>query len=185
MDGVDGLAQGGLMHAVHDYGPVLDGLLLTIIIAYLGIALQFWTRRRGTNGRATRALGQLVVIFVFCAICGYLPRLIEIPALPLLAAHAVLAVAAWAYWLTGQVDRLSLAVDHADMEGGEGLKRRSARRRDELNAEIEACARVAEQAGSRMTAAAIRRRLIAAPADAEPAAQEGEPAPPLTPAPGA
>lgn len=151
------------MHAVHDYSPVLDGLLLTIIIAYLGIAFQFWTRRRGTNGRATRALGQLVVIFVFCAICGYLPRLIGIPALLLLAAHAVLAFAAWAYWLTGQVDRLSLAVDHADMEGGEGLALRCARRRDEINAEIEACARLAEQSGSKTAAASIRRRLIAPP----------------------
>lgn len=169
------------MHAVHEYGPVLDGLLLTIIIAYFGIALQFWTRRRGTNGRATRALGQLVVIFVFCAICGYLPRLIDIPTLPLIAAHAVLAVAAWAYWLTGQVDRLTLAVDHADLEGGEGLALRSARRRDELNAEIEACARIAEQAGSRMTAAQIRRRRLVKPEEAAAAEPEGEPAP-LTPA---
>lgn len=171
------------MHTVHEYSPVVDGLLLTIIIAYLGIAVQFWTRRRGTNGRATRALGQLVVIFVFCAICGYLPRLIDLPALPLLAAHAVLAVAAWAYWLTGQVDRLSIAVDHADMEGGEGQQLRSARRRNDLNAEIEACARIAEQAGSKMTAAQIRRRLIAAPAVGGATADgPGGEEPPLAPA---
>ena len=175
------------MHAATEFSPVLDGLLLTIIIAYLGIAFQFWSRRRGANGRATRALGQLVVIFVFCAICGYLPRLVEIPALALLAAHAVLAVAAWAYWLSGQVDRLSIAVDHADMEGGEGLALRSARRRADLNAEIEACARVAEQAGSKMTAALIRRRLVAGPtlAPAEAGTDGGEAPLAAAPSPGA
>jgi glycerol-3-phosphate acyltransferase PlsY len=64
------------MHAAHDQSVLIDALLLIIIIAYLGIAYQFWVRRKGTSGRATRALGQLVVIFVFCAVCGYVPRLI-------------------------------------------------------------------------------------------------------------
>ncbi len=57
------------------------------------------------------------MIFVFCAICGYLPRLMPVPLPLLLAAHGVLAVAAWAYMLAGQVDRLSIAVDDADKGG--------------------------------------------------------------------
>lgn len=147
------------MHAGHDLNPILHGLLITIIVAYLGIAYQFWTRRRGADGRATRALGQLVVIFVFCAVCGYIPRLVEIPATVLLFAHAVLAAAAWAYMLSGQVDRLVLATDFADLDSPERQAQAEARRRDELNAEIEACARLAEQSGSKITAAVIRRRL--------------------------
>jgi hypothetical protein len=147
------------MHADHALNPLLDGLLVTIIVAYLGIAYQFWTRRREAQGRATRALVQLVVIFVFCAVCGYVPRLLEIPAPLLLAAHAVLAVAAWAYMLSGQIDRLALAVDFADLDSPEKQAQEKAHRRAELNAEIEACARIAEQAGNKATAATIRRRL--------------------------
>ena len=161
------------MHAAHELEPIVDGLLLTIIIAYLGIAYQFWTRRRGVNGRATRALSQLVVIFVFCTVCGYLPRLVEIPATALLAAHAVLAGAAWAYLLAGQVDRLSVAVDFADVDDEGGRHSRSAARRDAINAEIEACARVAEQAGSRVTAGLIRQRQLADP-DEAPARESAE-----------
>jgi hypothetical protein len=152
------------MHAGHELNPILNGLLITIIIAYLAIAYQFWTRRRGAEGRATRALGQLVVIFVFCAVCGYIPRLISIPAEVLLVAHAVLAAAAWAYMLSGQVDRLVLATDFADLDSPEKQAQARARRQEELNAEIEACARLAEQAGSKTTAAVIRRRLRDEPA---------------------
>jgi hypothetical protein len=154
------------MHAGHSLNPILDGLLITIIFAYLGIAYQFWTRRKGSDGRATRALGQLVVIFVFCAVCGYVPRLVEIPAAVLLVAHAVLAAAAWAYLLSGQVDRLVLAVDFADLDSPEKQAAAKAHRRAELNAEIEACARLAEQAGSKATATVIRRRLREEPAGA-------------------
>lgn len=157
------------MHAGHALNPFLDGLLVTIIIAYLGIAYQFWTRRKGSDGRATRALGQLVVIFVFCAVCGYVPRLVDIPAAVLLAAHAVLAAAAWAYLMSGQVDRLILAVDFADLDSPEKRAQAKAFRRAELNAEIESCARLAEQAGNKATAAVIRRRLHEEPAS-EPAA---------------
>jgi hypothetical protein len=152
------------MHAGHELNPILNGLLITIIIAYLAIAYQFWTRRRGAEGRATRALGQLVVIFVFCAVCGYIPRLVAIPAEVLLVAHAVLAAAAWAYMLSGQVDRLVLATDFADLDSPEKQAQARARRQEELNAEIEACARLAEQAGSKTTAAVIRRRLRDEPA---------------------
>jgi hypothetical protein len=95
---------------------LIDALLLIIIIAYLGIAYQFWVRRKGTSGRATRALGQLVVIFVFCAVCGYVPRLIELPPTAILVAHVILATAAWAYMFSGGVDRLTLALDYADRE---------------------------------------------------------------------
>jgi hypothetical protein len=151
------------MHAGHGLNPILDGLLITIIIAYLAIAYQFWSRRRGAEGRATRALGQLVVIFVFCAVCGYVPRLVAIPAELLLVAHAVLAAAAWAYMLSGQVDRLVLATDFADLDSPDKQALAKARRQEELNAEIEACARLAEQAGSKSTAAVIRRRLRDAP----------------------
>jgi hypothetical protein len=154
------------MHAGHSLNPILDGLLITIIFAYLGIAYQVWTRRKGSDGRATRALGQLVVIFVFCAVCGYVPRLVEIPAAVLLVAHAVLAAAAWAYLLSGQVDRLVLAVDFADLDSPEKQAQARAHRRGELNAEIEACARLAEQAGNKATATVIRRRLREEPADA-------------------
>jgi hypothetical protein len=141
------------MHAAHDQTLLIDGLLITIIVAYLGIAYQFWTRRRAATGRATTALGQLVIIFVFCALCGYLPRLIEVPQAVLLVAHAVLAASAWAYMLSGQVDRLSIAVDYADSHTS-----REQRIEDALEAEAEACARIAEQAGARVAAGQIRER---------------------------
>jgi hypothetical protein len=141
------------MHVAHQQSLLIDGLLITIVVAYLGIAYQFWTRRRSVSGRATTALGQLVIIFVFCALCGYLPRLVELPQAVLLVAHAVLAAAAWAYMLSGQVDRLSVAVDYADSQSG-----RQERTEDLLEAEAEACARVAEQAGARVAARQIRER---------------------------
>jgi hypothetical protein len=105
-----------------------------------------------------------VVIFVFCAVCGYVPRLVDIPAAALLVAHAVLAAAAWAYMLSGQVDRLILAVDFADLDSPEKQAVAKARRVRELNAEIEACARLAEQSGNKIAAASIRRRLHEEPA---------------------
>jgi hypothetical protein len=141
------------MHVAHEQSLLIDGLLITIVVAYLGIAYQFWTRRRSATGRATTALGQLVIIFVFCALCGYLPRLVELPQGVLLVAHTVLAAAAWAYMLSGQVDRLSIAVDFADSQGS-----RQQRTDELLAAEAEACARVAEQAGARIAARQIRER---------------------------
>jgi hypothetical protein len=56
-----------------------------------------------------------VVIFVFCAVCGYIPCLIAIPAEVLLVAHGVLTAAAWAYMLSGEVERLVLATGFADL----------------------------------------------------------------------
>ena len=163
------------MHGDHQGSFVLDALLLIIITAYLGIAFQFWTRRRLVNGHATTALAQLVVIFVFCAICGYLPRLIPVPLPLLLLAHFILAGCAWAYLFSGQVDRLSVAVDYADA-GAQPLRLTEA----DLNAETESCARLAEQLGSRVTADLIRQRLIGreremAPAE-DPAAPLQQPA---------
>ena len=143
------------MHGEHQGTFVLDALLLIIITAYLGIAFQFWTRRRLVNGRATTALAQLVVIFVFCAVCGYLPRLIAVPMPLLLLAHFILAASAWAYLFSGQVDRLSVAVDYAD-SGAKSSRLTEA----DLNAETEACARLADQLGSRVTADLIRARLV-------------------------
>ncbi len=146
------------MHAAHQQSLVVDGLLLIIILAYLGIAFQFWARRRGARGRATTALSQLVVIFVFCAFCGYLPRLVPIPELVLILAHAVLAAAAWAYFFSGQVDRLSLAVDDSDRDTARSAAR--AREQEEaIAAEAEACARLAEQVGSKVAAGLIRDRM--------------------------
>ena len=142
------------MHGAHGSNVLLDALLLIIIMAYFGIAFQFWTRRRSTTGRATTALAQLVVIFIFCAICGYLPRLIDVPMPLLLLAHMVLAASAWTYLFAGQVDRLSVAVDFAD-RGSEGPRLT----RSDLDAETESCARLAEQLGSRVTADLIRQRL--------------------------
>jgi hypothetical protein len=142
------------MHGGHEPNLFLDALLLIIITAYFGIAFQFWTRRRIASGRATTALAQLVVIFVFCAICGYLPRLIDIPLPLLLTAHIVLAVSAWTYLFAGQVDRLSVAVDFAD-SGAQTQRLTDA----DLDAETEACARLAEQLGSKVTAQMIRDRL--------------------------
>ena len=142
------------MHGAHESNVILDALLLIIITAYFGIAFQFWTRRRSTTGRATTALAQLVVIFVFCAICGYLPRLVDVPLPVLLVAHVVLAASAWAYLFAGQVDRLSLAVDVAD-RGTEGPRFT----RTDIDAETEYCARLAEQLGSKVTAEQIRLRL--------------------------
>lgn len=142
------------MHGGHEQSLILEGLLVIIVTAYLGIAFQFWTRRRTTSGRATTALAQLVVIFVFCAICGYLPRLMEVPMPALLGAHLILAASAWTYLFAGQVDRLSVAVDFADT--GAEAKRLTAA---DLDAETEACARLAEQLGSKVTAQLIRERL--------------------------
>jgi hypothetical protein len=106
------------------------------------------------------ALSQLVVIFVFCAFCGYLPRLIEVPAPLLISAHVVLATAAWAYFFSGQVDRLSIAVDGADRDLANGAQR--LREREEaIDAEAEACARLADQVGRKVAANLIRERLAA------------------------
>lgn len=141
------------MHAAHQQSFLIDSLLVIIIVAYLGIAFQFWTRRKGTAGRATTALGQLVVIFVFCALCGYLPRLVALPQALLIAAHVVLATSAWAYFFSGNVDRLTLALDFADSEARTGAREAA------IDAETEACARLAEQAGAPVTAGLIRDRL--------------------------
>jgi hypothetical protein len=157
------------MHGGHEQNLLFDALLLIIITAYLGIAFQFWTRRRTTNGRATTALAQLVVIFVFCAICGYLPRLVEIPVPLLLGAHLVLAASAWTYLFAGQVDRLSVAVDFAD--SGAQTQRLTD---SDLNAETEACARLAEQLGSTKTAQMIRERLASRTSSAPAAPPPGE-----------
>jgi CBS domain containing-hemolysin-like protein len=146
------------MHTAHEQGLVVDGLLLIIILAYLGIAFQFWARRRAARGQATAALAQLVVIFVFCAFCGYLPRLVAIPAPLLVAAHVVLATAAWAYFFSGQVDRLSLAVDGADRDDAASEQRRRDRA-EAVDSEAEACARLADQVGSKVAANLIRERL--------------------------
>ena len=146
------------MHAAHQQSLVVDGLLLIIILAYLGIAFQFWTRRRSARGRATTALSQLVIIFVFCAFCGYLPRLMPIPEGLLIGAHAVLAAAAWAYFFSGQVDRLSVAVDDADRHISDEVGFEHVLK-DAREEEAEACARLADQAGAKAAAAAIRERL--------------------------
>jgi hypothetical protein len=140
------------MHAAHEQSFLIDSLLVIIIVAYLGIAFQFWTRRRGTAGRATTALGQLVVIFVFCALCGYLPRLVALPEALLVAAHIVLAASAWAYFFSGNVDRLTVALDFADTESRTGARDAA------IDRETEACARLAEQAGAPVTAQLIRDR---------------------------
>jgi hypothetical protein len=160
------------MHAAHEQTLVVDGLLLIIIIAYLGIAFQFWARRRGVGGRATTALSQLVIIFVFCAFCGYLPRLIEIPMPLLIGAHVVLATAAWAYFFSGQVDRLSLAVDGADRVQANSAERER-ERAEAVDLEAEACARLAEQVGSKVAANLIRERLAARTRRPEPGEQDG------------
>jgi hypothetical protein len=145
------------MHAGHEWNFLLEAMLLIIVVAYIGIAIQFWTRRRtAVEGQASTALGRLVVIFVFCAICGYLPRLISIPIPLLLLAHGILATSAWVYMLAGQVDRLSVAVDNADS----ALSFSHLADMD-VDAETEACARLAEQLGSRATAEQIRQRLSA------------------------
>jgi hypothetical protein len=150
------------MHAAHEQSYLIDGILLTIIIAYLGIAWQFYTRRRSTpGGRATAALNQLVIIFVFCAFCGYLPRIVPVPELPLVIAHVVLAGAAWAYLLSRQVDRLSLAVDFADAENAPAARHAREVQDESLDAEAEACARLAETIGSKVVAAEIRARVAA------------------------
>jgi hypothetical protein len=141
------------MHAAHEQSFLIDSLLVIIIIAYLGIAFQFWTRRRGTAGRATTALGQLVVIFVFCALCGYLPRLVALPEALLIAAHIVLATSAWAYFFSGNVDRLTVALDFADTEAKAGGRDVA------IDAETEACAKLAEQAGAAVTAQILRDRI--------------------------
>jgi hypothetical protein len=104
------------MQAAHDQSLLVDAVLIIIIVAFLGIAYQFWSRRRHASGRVNRALGQLVLIFVASALCGFLPRLVPVYPDVLLIAHIVLGIAAWAYMLSGQVDRLQVVVDPVESD---------------------------------------------------------------------
>ena len=138
------------MQAAHDQTLVVDAVLIVIILAFFGIAYQFWTRRRYTSARPAAALTQLVVIFIVGALCGFLPRLVPTDPGLLLIAHIVLAAAAWAYMLAGQVDRLTMALDIAETDAAR-------------DAENRACAWIAEQMGALAVAEAIKARIASAP----------------------
>ncbi len=83
-------------------------LLLGFIMAeYVIIAIQFWYvgRQAKAQGEAATALGQLVAIFLLCAICGYGTRAVQpgllvamclgspFPPWLILGFHAALAIA--------------------------------------------------------------------------------------------
>lgn len=66
---------------------------LLIFLVYLGIAWSFWTARKiAKEPRARRALLQLVGIFVFCGVSGYLMPILPVGQFMLFLSHAVLAV---------------------------------------------------------------------------------------------
>lgn len=79
-----------------------------IVFFYLVIAWQFWDARSnpniGVNGgeKAKKALGELVAIFVLCAVSGYVPKLVfkmfpeAVPSLWPVMFFSHVALAGWA-----------------------------------------------------------------------------------------
>lgn len=99
------------MHVHYDIpgwpGIVLQAALLAIILGYIMIAWQFWSARdivvcdasehlEDQEG-AHKAVTQLFIIFILCALCGYAPRLIPFPAELMVGLHVLLAGVTWIY----------------------------------------------------------------------------------------
>ena len=146
------------MHSSHDQFWMVDGLLVIIILAYFGIAAQFFYRawQRGVPGRAFWCLAALVIIFTFCALCGYLPRLVWIPSEILLLSHLVLAMAAWTFMIFGGVLKLvDAAQDYDARESNAAAK--AEREREEHNQMIRT---LAEAVGAEVSVSAARQRVL-------------------------
>lgn len=100
------------MHTMHEQSWIVDTILALIMFSYVGIAAQFfWRSRRLRPSPARTALMQLVGIFLFCAFCGYLPRVVYIQPDLLLAAHLALLCCSWSYMMLSRIDVLVVAVD--------------------------------------------------------------------------
>lgn len=105
------------MHTAHEQSWIVDAILALIMFSYIGIAAQFfWRSRRLRKSPARTALMQLVGIFVFCAFCGYLPRVISINSEVLLVAHLMLLTFSWSYMLLSRIDVLVVAVDEDEYD---------------------------------------------------------------------
>ncbi len=103
------------------WGVMMNAFLIGIIIGYLVIAWQFNRARAGyeeadnrdhTKDRAARACGQLIAIFVACALTGYLPRLINFPNAFFVASHGVLFLATWRYVFARNAAVIATALAH-------------------------------------------------------------------------
>jgi hypothetical protein len=164
------------MHTSHNQFWMIDGLLVIIILAYFGIAGQFFYRawQRGTRGRAFWSLAALVIIFTFCALCGYLPRLIWMPSELLILSHFVLAIAAWTFMIFGGVLKLVDAAQDYDWREA-NAEAKAEKEREEHNRMIRT---LAEAVGAEVSVSAARARVLSrlrqepAPAREEPASAQ-------------
>lgn len=91
-------------------GPWMSFMLAGIIIGYLVIAYQFAVTRRKLNrgefikvdGHPAVAFRQLMYIFIFCSLSGYMPRLIDFPEWLMIVIHSLLFIFTWSYILSRQ-----------------------------------------------------------------------------------
>lgn len=82
-----------------------------IVIGYLVIAGQFFIASRSTaSNQGKRALFILLSIFILCAICGYLPRLLSVSAHVELVTHVSLVVMTWWFIFTNQAAHIMKAL---------------------------------------------------------------------------
>ena len=85
---------------------VPDFLIAAIVIGYVMVAIQFGlalpSKENQTTGHGKRATALFVAIFVLCAVCGYLPRLIPVSYWIEVVTHALLVCATWFFVLTNQ-----------------------------------------------------------------------------------
>ena len=98
------------MHA-HEANLVSDGMVATIVVSYLAIALLFFVRKRLVGEAKVVNPTYLISVFVLCAVSGYLPRLMAVNETLLLYSHMALAWFAWGYVVFAVVDLMQLASD--------------------------------------------------------------------------
>lgn len=112
------------MHVHYDitgpWGLIMEACLVGIILGYFLIGWQFWTARAEAmreavlrQSGAKAAVTKLMVTFIFCALSGYLPRLVPFPDALLIAVHIVLVTATWSYALTRQAVIIATALNRA------------------------------------------------------------------------
>lgn len=86
-------------------------VIALIIISYIVIAAQFFIAARNSDRSEGRtAMFMLLSIFIFCAVCGYLPRLLEIPSHFELITHVSLVVMSWWFIITNQAAHIMKAL---------------------------------------------------------------------------
>ena len=95
---------------------ILDVHIGLISLAYFVIAGQFYWSSRKLAGPAAVAAKQLVGIFVFCAICGYITKLVEMDHIYVLIFHFILLCFSWAYMISNQVGKIAHAAFIADQD---------------------------------------------------------------------